>query len=139
MNSPYGKPIVTNAAMQILLKQAPSAVDALQKAFNLTEGEKFLLLNAGVGQGVFFAGRKHVAIQIVASPKEHEIVTTNPEELSRRKAQVKAEKAQDMERDAAAKLKAEGQPKKESPKKESSDLFAAPPPQEKEEETKKED
>lgn len=92
MNSPYGKPIVTNSAMQILLKQAPSAVESLKKAFDMTEGEKFLLLNAGVGQGVFFAGRKHVAIQIVASPKEHEIVTTNPEELARRKAQQEEEK-----------------------------------------------
>jgi len=92
MNSPYGKPIVTNAAMQILLKQAPSAIDMLQKTFNLTEGEKYLLLNAGIGQGVFFAGRKHVAIQIVASPKEHEIVTTNPEELAQRKKVEEAEK-----------------------------------------------
>ena len=95
MNSPYGKPIVTNAAMQILLKQAPSAVDALQKAFNMTEGEKYLLLNAGVGQGVFFAGRKHVALQIVASPKEHEIVTTNPEELAKRRTQEFEERERD--------------------------------------------
>jgi len=91
MNSPFGKPIVTNAAMQVLLKQAPSAIDSLKKTFDLTEGEKYLLLNAGVGQGVFFAGRKHVAIQIVASPKEHEIVTTNPEELARRQAQREAD------------------------------------------------
>lgn len=87
MNSPYGKPIVTNAAMQILLKQAPSAITSLQAAFDLTEGEKYLLLNSGIGQGVFFAGRKHVALQIVASPKEHEIVTTNPEEIARRNAE----------------------------------------------------
>lgn len=91
MKSPFGKPIVTNAAMQILLKQAPSAVESLQKAFNLTEGEKYLLLNASVGQGVFFAGRKHVAIQIVASPKEHEIITTNPEELAKREAEKREE------------------------------------------------
>lgn len=92
MNSPFGKPIVTNAAMQLLLKQAPSAIDALKKAFNLTEGEKYLLMNAGIGQGVFFAGRKHVALQIIASPKEHEIVTTNPEELAKRQAQATAVK-----------------------------------------------
>ena len=95
MKSPFGKPIVTNAAMQVLLKQAPSAVDSLQKAFNMTEGEKYLLLNASVGQGVFFAGRKHVAIQIVASPKEHEIITTNPEELAKREAQKREEAISD--------------------------------------------
>jgi hypothetical protein len=163
MNSPYGKPIVTNAAMQILLKQAPSAVDSLKKAFNMTEGEKYLLLNAGIGQGVFFAGRKHVAIQIVASPKEHEIVTTNPEELAQRNAEKAAEKdekkqvieplaegtgvLQDMIKpdDPSAKPEASDEEhpterasgddtKKESPEENTEEhLFAAPPKEDEEE------
>ncbi|MFC1615622.1 VirB4-like conjugal transfer ATPase, CD1110 family [Patescibacteria group bacterium] len=77
----YGKPIVTNSSMQLLLKQAPSSVNVLAKVFNLTEGEKYVLLNSGVGQGLFFAGQKHVAVQIIASYTEDKIVTTNPEEL----------------------------------------------------------
>jgi type IV secretory pathway VirB4 component len=81
VKSPYGKPVVTNSSMQLLLKQAPSAVDVLAKTFNLTEGEKYMLLNSGVGQGLFFAGLKHVAIQIIASYTEDKIVTTNPEEI----------------------------------------------------------
>ncbi len=81
VNSPYGKPIITNAALQILLKQSASAVDNLQKLFYLTDGEKFLLLSSEVGQGLFFAGNKHVAIQIVASPEEQRIITTKPEEV----------------------------------------------------------
>lgn len=81
INSPYGKPIITNASLQILLKQSPTAVDNLQKLFYLTDGEKYLLLNSDVGQGLFFAGNKHVAIQIVASPQEEQIITTNPEEV----------------------------------------------------------
>lgn len=81
VNSPYGKPIVTNAQLQILLKQSPTAVDNLQKLFYLTDGEKYLLLNSDVGQGLFFAGNKHVAIQIVASPEEAAIITTKPEEV----------------------------------------------------------
>ncbi len=81
IRSPYGKPIVTNSSMQILLKQSPSAIEPLQKVFNLTEGEKYMLLNSGVGQGLFFAGLKHVAIQVIASFSEDKIVTTNPEEL----------------------------------------------------------
>ncbi len=81
VRSPYGKPIITNSSMQLLLKQAPSAMEALQKIFNLTDGEKYLLLNSGVGQGLFFAGLKHVAIQIIASYSEDKIVTTNPEEI----------------------------------------------------------
>lgn len=81
ITSEYGKPIITNSSMQLLLKQAPSAIEALTKIFNLTEGEKYMLLNSGVGQGLFFAGLKHVAIQVIASFSEDKIVTTNPEEL----------------------------------------------------------
>lgn len=81
VNSPYGKPIITNSSLQLLLKQSPSAIEPLTKVFNLTEGEKYMLLNSGVGQGLFFAGLKHVAIQIIASFSEDKIVTTNPEEL----------------------------------------------------------
>jgi len=81
VNSDYGRPIITNSSLQLLLKQAPSATDALTKIFNLTEGEKYLLLNAGVGQGLFFAGLKHVAIQIIASYSEDKIITTNPEDI----------------------------------------------------------
>ena len=81
MKSDFGKPIITNSSMQLLLKQAPSAVDILAKVFNLTEGEKYVLINSGVGQGLFFAGLKHVAIQVVASYTEDQIVTTNPEEI----------------------------------------------------------
>lgn len=81
VKSDYGKPIITNSSMQLLLKQAPSAIEILTKIFNLTEGEAYVLLNSGVGQGLFFAGMKHVAIQIIASFTEDKIVTTNPEEL----------------------------------------------------------
>ena len=62
-------------------KKVAVIIDGLTKIFNLTEGEKYLLLNSGVGQGLFFAGAKHVAIQIIASFTEHKIITTNPEEV----------------------------------------------------------
>ena len=81
LKSPYGKPIITNSSIQLLLKQSPSAIDMLGTLFNLTQGEKYILLNSGIGQGLFFAGLKHVAIQIIASFTEDKIVTTNPEEL----------------------------------------------------------
>ena len=85
MRSEYGKPIVTNASMLLLLKQSPSAIPILQSTFDLTEGEKYMLLNSGVGQGLFFADRKHVAIQVIASYTENQIVTTNPEEKLKQK------------------------------------------------------
>lgn len=81
VDSSYGKPIITNSSMQLLLKQSTGAIDKLTQIFNLTEGEKYLLLNANVGQGLFFAGLKHVAIQIIASYSEDRLITTNPEEV----------------------------------------------------------
>lgn len=83
----YGKPIITNSSLQLLLKQAPAALEMLQKIFNLTEGEKYMLLNSGIGQGLFFAGTKHVAIQVIASYGEDKLVTTNPEEMLRAQAE----------------------------------------------------
>ncbi|PIV90814.1 conjugal transfer protein TraC [Candidatus Gracilibacteria bacterium CG17_big_fil_post_rev_8_21_14_2_50_48_13] len=81
VKSPFGKPIITNSSMQLLLKQSPAAVEPLGNIFNLTEGEKYMLLNSGVGQGLFFAGSKHVAIQIIASYSEKMVVSTNPEDV----------------------------------------------------------
>ncbi len=81
LESPYGRPIITNSSIQLLLKQAPSSIEALAKTFNLSEAEKQLLLEAEVGEGLFFAGLKHAAIQVVGSYFEHQIITTNPEEI----------------------------------------------------------
>ena len=81
LRSPYGQAIVTNSALQFLLKQSPSAIDLIQKTFNLTDGEKYLLLESGVGEGIFFAGQKHAAIKVVASYTEDQLVTTSPQQL----------------------------------------------------------
>ncbi len=81
LRSPYGLPIITNSSMQLLLKQSPSSIDLVQKTFNLTDEEKYLLLQSGVGEGIFFAGQKHVAIKVISSYVEDQIVTTNPEQL----------------------------------------------------------
>lgn len=81
LNSQYGKPIVTNAAMKILLKQSTAAIDRIAEIFALTGGEKQVLLQSEVGQGIFFAGPRHVAIEIIAFPTEHKIITTSPKDL----------------------------------------------------------
>ena len=79
--SAYGQAIVNNSALQLLLKQSPSAIDLVQKTFILTEGEKYLLLECGVGEGIFFAGNKHVAIKVVASYTEDQLITSDPRQL----------------------------------------------------------
>lgn len=81
LTSPYGQAIVTNSSLQILLKQSPAAIDLIQKTFLLTEGEKYLLLECGMGEGIFFAGNKHVAIKIVASYSEDQLITSDPRQL----------------------------------------------------------
>jgi conjugal transfer ATP-binding protein TraC len=78
LKSPYGAPIVSNSSIQILLKQSPTVVDRLKEVFNLTDEEKYLLLESGVGEGIFFAGLKHVAIKIIASYTEEQIITSDP-------------------------------------------------------------
>lgn len=85
LKSDYGKPIVTNSSIQLLLKQSPTSIEAVAKAFDLTEGETGLLLEAGIGEGLFFAGLKHVAIKIIASYTEDQIITTNPEQMLKAK------------------------------------------------------
>jgi len=81
MKSAYGQPIITNSSLQILMKQSPATIDIVKKTFNLTEQEKYLLLEAEVGEGIFFAGQKHVALKVVASYAEDQVITTTPEEV----------------------------------------------------------
>ncbi len=81
LTSRYGKPIVTNSSIQLLLKQSPAAIDTIVETFYLTDQEKFLLLESNVGEGIFFAGTKHVAIKVIASYSEDQIITTDPAQL----------------------------------------------------------
>jgi type IV secretory pathway VirB4 component len=81
LTSPYGQAIVTNSSLQLLLKQSPASIDLIQKTFVLTEGEKYLLLECGIGEGIFFAGNKHAAIKIVASYTEDQLITSDPRQL----------------------------------------------------------
>ena len=81
LRSPYGIPMITNSSIQILLKQSPTSVDTLQNVFNLTDEEKFTLLESGLGEGIFFVGMKHVAIKVEASYTEKQIITSDPSQV----------------------------------------------------------
>ncbi|MDX1535318.1 MAG: ATP-binding protein [Candidatus Spechtbacterales bacterium] len=80
-SSDYGQAIITNSSLQLLMKQSPATIDQLQRVFNLTDEEKYLLLEDSVGEGIFFAGTKHIAIKVVASYIEDQIITSDPEQL----------------------------------------------------------
>ncbi|MAG59890.1 hypothetical protein CMO96_03835 [Candidatus Woesebacteria bacterium] len=89
-----GRAIVTNSALRLLMKQSPAAVERVGEVFKLSEGEKQLLLAADVGEGIFFAGSNHVAIRVVASQKEHDLITSKPEDILARRSQ-EAERSTD--------------------------------------------
>lgn len=81
VKSKYGIPIITNSSLQMLLGQSPTAIDTLQQVFNLTEGEKYALLESGVGEGIFFAGKQHVSIKVIGSYTEDQIVSSDPHQI----------------------------------------------------------
>lgn len=101
-----GQAIVTNSSLQILMKQSPTAIDKLVEVFYLSEGERNLLLSANVGEGLFFAGENHVAMQVIASNNEHRLITTNPREL---------ELIERMERERAEQPEPQASPQTEKP------------------------
>jgi type IV secretory pathway VirB4 component len=81
LSTDYGKAVLSNSSIQILLKQSPAEIDLVTKLFYLTNGEKQLLLSSSVGEGLFFAGQSHVALRSIAAPYEHAIITSSPEEI----------------------------------------------------------
>ena len=85
LSTDMGRAIIQNSSIQVLHKQSASAIDKVSEVFYLSEGEKHLLLSADVGEGLFFAGAAHAAVRVIASPQEHQLATTKPQELEARK------------------------------------------------------
>lgn len=81
LNTDYGRAIVSNSSIQVLLKQSATSIDKVAEVFYLSQGEKHLLLAADIGEGLFFAGPSHVAIRVIASPDEYHLVTSNPKDI----------------------------------------------------------
>lgn len=95
LHNDFGRAIVTNASIQFLMKQSTASIPILANTFYLSEGERHLLMTADVGEGIFFAGQNHVALRVVASPDEHQIITSNPAEILRRQTLQKQAIAQE--------------------------------------------
>ncbi len=90
LKNDVGKAIVTNSSIQILMKQHPAAMEKVAQTFYLSEGEKQFLLACDIGEGLFFAGANHVAMRALASPQEHQLITSKPEEILAQRAQAVA-------------------------------------------------
>ncbi len=93
MHNDLGKAIIQNASMSMLMMQSPSAVEAIQEVFHLSDGEKAFLLNCEKGQGLFFAGQNHVAMQVISSVQENTLITSDPRELERMRLMGEKEKS----------------------------------------------
>jgi len=89
LSTDYGKAVLSNSSIQILLKQSPAEIDLVTKLFYLTQGEKQLLLSSSVGEGLFFAGQSHVALRSIAAPYEHAMITSSPEEILKAREEAK--------------------------------------------------
>lgn len=111
LNSPYGIPMITNSSIQLLLRQSPTSVDLVQQTFKLSDEEKYLLLESDVGEGIFFAGLKHVAIKVIASYTEDQIITSDPSQiLAIRKAKQDLADSDSDSASAAAALSSDAAP-----------------------------
>jgi len=81
LGASQGKAILSNSSVQILMRQSTSAIDILQETFKLTDAEKYYLLEARVGFGLFFLGQSHIGIRVLASYAEDQIITSDPRQL----------------------------------------------------------
>lgn len=103
LSSSYGKAMITNSSIQILLRQSPTSIDLIQETFKLSDEEKYLLLESDVGEGIFFAGLKHVAIKVIASYTEDQIITSDPSQiLAIRKAKEELATQKDVQQEASS-------------------------------------
>ena len=77
VRSPYWKPIVSNSSLQILLKQSTTSIKSLNQLLWLSEAEQQKLISCWVWEGLIFAWNQHIAIKIIASPTEKELIMTD--------------------------------------------------------------
>ncbi len=97
LRTDYGKAVLTNSSIQVLLKQGTAEVDLVSQTFYLSEGERELLLSSDIGEGLFFAGQNHVAMKVLSAPFEHDLITSNPEEILHQQQDAAAKTLQEQQ------------------------------------------
>lgn len=81
LHSDYGRAIASQSALRILMRQDTTTIKNVASEFNLSEYEESFLLTCERGDALIIADQNHVAVKVVASEKEHPLITTNPTEL----------------------------------------------------------
>ena len=88
----YGKGIINNAKMKILLQIEEEDAESLKRILKLSQEEMAKVTAFKRGHALFYAGSNHLAIEFVASQEEKDMITTDRSELAelkRRKAESK--------------------------------------------------
>lgn len=81
LNQEYGRAIASQSSLRILMKQDTTSIKKVVQEFNLSEYEQQFLLTCDRGEALIIADQNHVAVKIVASEKEHPMLTTDPKDL----------------------------------------------------------
>lgn len=81
LNNQYGRAIASQASLRLLMRQDTTTIKGVAKEFKLSEYEEKFLLTCERGEALIIADQNHVAIKVVASEKEHPLITTDPREL----------------------------------------------------------
>ncbi len=81
LNQEYGKAIASQSSVRILMKQDTTTIKKVAEEFNLSEYEQRFLMTCDRGEALIIADQNHVALKVVASEKEHPLITTNPKEI----------------------------------------------------------
>ena len=81
LKNEYGRAIVSQSALRILMRQDTTTIKGVVSEFNLSEYEQSFLLTCERGDALLIADQNHVAVKVVAAEEEHPLITTNPAEL----------------------------------------------------------
>lgn len=91
VTSKAGRAVLANSSYTILLRQKPAIINSVEEVFNLSFTEREHLLTANVGEGIIMMENDHQEIKIIASPEEHNLITTKPEEIVAAQANIPAD------------------------------------------------
>lgn len=81
LSQEYGRAIASQSSLRILMRQDTTTIKKVAEEFKLSEYEENFLLTSDRGEALIIADQNHVALKVVASEKEHPLLTTDPKEI----------------------------------------------------------
>ncbi len=81
VGSKAGHAVLANTSYTFLLRQKPAVISNVARTFNLSQNERDFLVSASLGNGILILENEHQELEVIASPEEHKLITTNPDEM----------------------------------------------------------